>query len=617
MKLGNLNEFLENPTAPFCIYGAGDFGRETVSKIYNTYGLLPEFFIDRKAEGKSFDYTALERPVKVIGLDEFTKKKLNIPILFGIYFLTDFFFNALDFLYEKTADLSETLYVMPPFDIREFSQDGINNTPVSKEYIRFFEKELEDKCADDPQFEKDFKLFLSFSEPKSDNKKGSERNAFRDVLSVQNCESKKQILYIFGASQMIEASENYPSLPSVLMNKLSGFDIDFCVNVRFGAQIISLYNDIKNINIKPNDIILLAITPSFLHFDIDIMKAYLIEIRNFLAAKKARFLFFVLPTANFKKQLTSFEKFRMQKYEASLADKFNDRLIAFAVSNGIACFTVPARFYDDPNFCFSDYNHVLPDKTPAVAEFIADILIKSEWLNVPDFEGETAVRVFNHHKKWLSDLLSSKLVGIDAYCETLSQKAVIDKTNGCIVMNCNPPTNGHLFLIETAARKVDNLYIFVVEENRSVFPFEDRFKLVTKICEHLSNVTVLPSGKFVISSLTFPEYFIKGELRPDEKPSVILDLQAFAIKIAPSLLITKRFAGEEPFDFVTKHYNDEMRKILPFYGIEFAEIPRREMSGKAISATSVRKLLDEKNFDKVKELVPAVTFEYLSERFGV
>ena len=39
------------------------------------------------------------------------------------------------------------------------------------------------------------------------------------------------------------------------------------------------------------------------------------------------------------------------------------------------------------------------------------------------------------------------------------------------------------------------------------------------------------------------------------------------------LMLKKRFAGEEPFDAVTRQYNESMKKILLENGMEFVEIP--------------------------------------------
>lgn len=186
---------------------------------------------------------------------------------------------------------------------------------------------------------------------------------------------------------------------------------------------------------------------------------------------------------------------------------------------------------------------------------------------------------------------------------------------GSIVMNCNPFTNGHKHLICTAAKLVDILYVFVVQENKSVFPFEDRFMLVKKGCQDFSNVIVVPSGKFMISSVTFPEYFEK-ESNKDVVIDVSNDLRLFCTKIAPHLRISVRFAGTEPNDIVTRQYNQAMKQILPEYGIEFIEIPRVEQSGEPVSASLVRKYLKEKNWVEILKLVPESTYEYLYQKYN-
>lgn len=201
---------------------------------------------------------------------------------------------------------------------------------------------------------------------------------------------------------------------------------------------------------------------------------------------------------------------------------------------------------------------------------------------------------------------------LSAYIDEISQYRV---KIGSIVMNCNPFTLGHRYLIEYAAGKVDKLYVFVVEEDKSEFPFSDRLELVKKGTQDLSDVVVIPSGKFIISTQTFQQYFEKGE-----NQNVVVDasndLEIFAKEIAPSLNITVRFAGEEPLDNVTRQYNASMRSILPQYGIEFEEIPRKEHAGEVISASRVRKLLKAKDFAQIEKLVPATTFEYLKKIYG-
>ena len=138
--------------------------------------------------------------------------------------------------------------------------------------------------------------------------------------------------------------------------------------------------------------------------------------------------------------------------------------------------------------------------------------------------------------------------------------------------------------------------------------------LVQKGVSDLLNVTVLPSGKFIISSLTFDAYFTKSELQ-DKLIDPSQDVEIFAREIAPTLGITVRFAGEEPFDNITRQYNFAMSNLLPRYDIEFLEIPRKESEGGVISASRVRKLLESRDFEAISKLVPNTTLEYLKEKY--
>ncbi len=183
---------------------------------------------------------------------------------------------------------------------------------------------------------------------------------------------------------------------------------------------------------------------------------------------------------------------------------------------------------------------------------------------------------------------------------------------GSIVMNCNPFTKGHRYLIERAAQQVDKLVIFVVEEDKSDYPFKDRIELVRQGTKDLDNVIVLPSGSFIISYQTFPEYFVKGQ-KQNDKIDPSKDVLTFAKYIAPTLGIKTRFVGEEPFDTVTRQYNESMNNILPTFGVKFVEIPRTTTDGKddVISASKVRKLLSENKWNELIRYVPKTTYNYL------
>lgn len=185
---------------------------------------------------------------------------------------------------------------------------------------------------------------------------------------------------------------------------------------------------------------------------------------------------------------------------------------------------------------------------------------------------------------------------------------------GAIVMNCNPFTRGHRYLIEQAAKQVDVLYIFVLEENKSFFEFEDRLKMVKLGVADLKNVIVIPSGKYMISSVTLPGYFEK-ENNPYGDCDAANDLGLFGGVIAKEFNVQIRFAGEEPIDIFTRQYNQSMRRILPRYGVEFKEIPRKESGGEVISASRVRKYMKEQKFEEVRKLVLPEVYRYLEEHY--
>lgn len=184
--------------------------------------------------------------------------------------------------------------------------------------------------------------------------------------------------------------------------------------------------------------------------------------------------------------------------------------------------------------------------------------------------------------------------------------------NGAVVMNCNPFTLGHRYLVENAARQVDRLYLFVVREERSLFPFHIRFRLVREGVADIGNVTVLDTSHYAVSSATFPTYFLKRNA-PAARIQMELDLVLFASGIAPFFGITRRFAGTEPCCELTDCYNAAMQRILPLYGIELIEIERRQAADGSgvISASRVRELLTGNDRAALHVLVPETTLAFL------
>ena len=266
---------------------------------------------------------------------------------------------------------------------------------------------------------------------------------------------------------------------------------------------------------------------------------------------------------------------------------------------------------------FFEPNHMNEFGHKALAEFFFDLLTRNNFFCDVDFDYPAPPPHCSRYgipPKFDSD--NTKIFS-DADLETYKRKLrALKLPVGAIVMNCNPFTLGHQYLIEYAAAQVVRLYVFVVEEDKSYFPFADRIELVRRGVKHLSNVEILPSGKFIVSQQTFSGYFNRTQFQ-DVQVDSSLDIEIFAKEIAPTLGITIRFAGEEPVDSVTRQYNETMRKILPRHGVEFREIPRKTFGNEVISASTVRKLLKSGDFDTIKNFVPETTFDYLRKRHYV
>ncbi|MBP3837323.1 MAG: [citrate (pro-3S)-lyase] ligase [Pyramidobacter sp.] len=167
--------------------------------------------------------------------------------------------------------------------------------------------------------------------------------------------------------------------------------------------------------------------------------------------------------------------------------------------------------------------------------------------------------------------------GVKRFVEAIERPSSAG-TVGAVVANCNPFTKGHRYLMETAASQCDFLHVFVLSAEKSLFPASLRFEMVKRGTSHLKNVAVHPTGDYLISAATFPDYFLKDRARVDDVKCE-LDLAIFARCFARPLGITRRVVGTEPLSPVTALYNETMKKLLPSLGVEVTEVPRVEAGG--------------------------------------
>lgn len=216
-------------------------------------------------------------------------------------------------------------------------------------------------------------------------------------------------------------------------------------------------------------------------------------------------------------------------------------------------------------------------------------------------------------------LLENTPVGIKTYCDSLKRQRHDGARIGAIVMNANPFTYGHRYLIEHAASACDWLHVFAVGEDASFISYRDRYALMQAGVSEFANVTLHPGSEYILSRATFSAYFFKEKGIIGDCFTAI-DLLVFRNHIAPALGITHRFVGTEPFCTTTNKYNKDMQHWLREDSsaappIEVVEIERRTVDGVPISASEVRSLLAVDDFERIARLVPPATVALLRSHY--
>ena len=266
----------------------------------------------------------------------------------------------------------------------------------------------------------------------------------------------------------------------------------------------------------------------------------------------------------------------------------------------------------------------------------------SRLISVASERGCTNVKVFTKpENRALFESLGFKLLaeapkaillengrGLADYCAYLRAH----QAPGVIIMNANPFTLGHKYLLERAESR--NLVIIPVKEDASRFSYAERLAMIRSGAGDWADV--VEGSDYQISAATFPTYFLKN-LSDAAETQMRLDIDLFGRHIAPALGARVRYVGSEPADPLTARYNALMKELLPKYGVQLVEIQRLacspdgtedsatppaaplrmtkgttpELVKGPVTATSVRALLDEGRFKAASALTPESTWPYL------
>lgn len=458
----------------------------------------------------------------------------------------------------------------------------------------------------------------------------------RTVRSNDNQPECRVLMY--GDSRMygvgVEDKDTLPSQLQFLMEN-NNYNVEVLnLGVR-GDVLVNIYERIENSIFKKNDILVIFLTVfstySFEHKTDTRYQYYTIlnSLINKVLERNLKLLVFKFPDIRIKKRTTNLEKF----FQKSLSIKKKYTLICPDIS-----LKSDSRYIDTQNAvdkvpeqssAFWDFFHPGPILNKEIAKFIypyIEYTIRGNskfcvnYINMSETEQEKSRYELKKFKNNCSReyILQEKRNILSA--ERLYKKypkftMCNDKKIGAIVMNCNPFSIGHIYLIEKALTKSDYIYIFIVNEDKSKFSFEHRLFMVRKYFANNKRIIVLPSGNLMISSLTFPEYFDKSN-NSDKNIDTSLDIAFFATIIAKIFNISIRFVGDEPYCNTTRQYNAMMKNELPKYGIELCEIERKtDKNGLPISASYIRECINCNELNKLKDLVPQITYDIITNYY--
>ncbi|ONI45819.1 hypothetical protein AN641_03280 [Candidatus Epulonipiscioides gigas] len=487
-------------------------------------------------------------------------------------------------------------------------------------------------------------------QPKVSKYWNTEENGLRQTIRAKKKYDNN--IYMFGDSRIMGTdNEDKYTICSWLQNAIDNSTYSYKVYnngiVIMDAILTSYFIRLKQLSIRKNDIVIMFIpSPSYRKctYEYMIFNIYVLnEIKEYCQKHGAQIYISDLPRLVSKPYKTTFEQaIRGALFLASdinlksnyIAEREMHKENTLEVYNNFKhiitlfeklCFINDITFinlntiFDAPNIddrLFTDNYHF----TPYANELLANIIFKN--LFTEDKLAKFKIEANRFMQNEIDDIFKCYMPQgfpvLEQYIQNI--KSVMgDKilgSVGAIVVNCNPFTFGHRYLIELAAQQVNTLLIFVVQEDRSIYTFEERFNLVQENLKDIENILVFSSGYFIISQLTFSMYFSKEDIK-DDVGDAQTDLEIFGAKIAPELNITKRFVGEEPYCRVTNNYNQQMKEILPVFDIEVIEIPRKEIENEVISASKVRECIKTKNYALLTELVPPVTYNFLVNKHSI
>ena len=224
------------------------------------------------------------------------------------------------------------------------------------------------------------------------------------------------------------------------------------------------------------------------------------------------------------------------------------------------------------------------------------------------------------------DLIGDGKTGLESWEKKFSEEINISDDTSLVIINANPFTFGHRYLVELASRRSSHVIVLVIqgrpesggkgnhEETGIVFPFSDRLEMTGRCLSDMENITVLPSGPYLISRDDFPEGFLSDTMG---KVPAHAALDAMVIcHICNSLGIRKIFAGDEPRDEMSEIHLNALRQACLKDRIMLRVAERKRLGEKYISSSMVRQDIADGRTDEIRMLVPDTVLEYIRRLSG-
>lgn len=229
-----------------------------------------------------------------------------------------------------------------------------------------------------------------------------------------------------------------------------------------------------------------------------------------------------------------------------------------------------------------------------------------------DMRGTVTDKEFNAYL----GLIGDGEEGLKLWEKQLSESIGLPEGTSLVVLNANPFTTGHRYLVSLARSRSRHVLVLVIQgrpesggrgnhENTGiVFPFGERLRMTKEGLSDMDGITVIPSGPYVISRDDFPADFLSDEMG---KVPAHAALDSMVIcHVCNSLGIRSIFAGDEPRDEMSEIHLNALRTACAGSGIQLRVAERKRLGERYISSSMVRQDIADGNMEEAVLLAPSL-----------